>query len=146
MEPRPRLPNKTRATNPRLCFGSTSLARLRWHCQKKVFTWRPFMTEKTKKKRERRRTVREIKTLWAVHHLTFNSAIADDIARAITVGKSTLYQLIETPEWTEALDFWGIVGFGSTTRLLALIRMSPSRCISSRSWRNWVRVSVLRAS
>ena len=68
------------------------------------------MTEKTAKKRERRRTVRELKTNWAVHHMLWVSDITDDICKTIGVEKQTLYNWIESLEWEEALDFWGVEG------------------------------------
>ena len=62
------------------------------------------MTEKTEKKRERKRTVRELKAHWAIHHMTWVSDLADDIARAINLEKQNLYALTDTQDWSEGVS------------------------------------------
>lgn len=56
---------------------------------------------------ERRCLVKELKILWAVHHMLNVSGRAQDIAEAVGVKLETLNKWVDTPQWQEALDFWG---------------------------------------
>ena len=56
---------------------------------------------------ERRRLVKELKIVWAVYHMLNVSDNAHDIAKAVNVPLEKLNKWVDTPQWQEALEFWG---------------------------------------
>lgn len=60
----------------------------------------------------RKRAFRQLKILWAAHYFLNVSDQIRDIAKAINVNKKTLRRWVKSPEWEQALQFWGVKGAG----------------------------------
>lgn len=57
-------------------------------------------------RQERRKMVRQLKKIWAVHHMLFVSDSEAEIAAAVNVGVARLRIWKQTKEWHHAVAFW----------------------------------------
>ena len=58
----------------------------------------------------RRRNVKTVKILWAVHHAYFESNLIPDVAKACNVCEDKIRKWEKTDEWQAACEFWGVTG------------------------------------
>lgn len=59
---------------------------------------------------ERAESIRILKLYLAAHLFLQRSYYIPDLARAVNVSRDTLRDMIDSPEWEEALKFWGVIG------------------------------------
>ena len=55
---------------------------------------------------ERRKMIRQLKKIWAVHHMIYISESEVEIAAAVNVGVARLQKWKQTKEWQHAIAFW----------------------------------------
>lgn len=57
---------------------------------------------------ERRKMVRQLKKIWAVHHMLFISDSEAEIAAAVNISIGKLQQWKQSKEWQHAIAFWTV--------------------------------------
>lgn len=67
---------------------------------------------------ERRKMVRQLKKIWAVHHMLFISDSEAEIAAAVNVGIARLQKWKQSKEWEHAVAFW--TGNANTVSIVSL--------------------------
>ena len=65
---------------------------------------------------EKKKSVKELKILWAANHFINVSDLLSDIAKAVDVSEKKLEKWIDSPLWIEALKFWGVEGIALYVR------------------------------